>query len=47
LGSSEDEGIAAVLDRDLNPVTTTRVREKGDLSAVVFEKMGNAYLGTS
>jgi hypothetical protein len=37
--------IAAVLDRDLNPVTT--IREKGDLSAVVFDKMGNAYLGTS
>jgi hypothetical protein len=45
VGSRGDEGIAAVLDRDLNPVTTIRIREKGDLNAVVFDKVGN--LGTS
>ncbi len=45
VGSSGDEGIAAVLDRDLNPVTTIRISEKGDLNTVVFDKVGNASWG--
>jgi len=45
VGSCEDEGIETVLDRDLNPVTAIRIGEKGDLNAVVFDKVGN--MGTS